>query len=389
LQLQPAGGGSFTNLFTASGSDTPDSTNVVVTVNTPGADLGINVTALPPTVVIGDLFNYTVTITNAGPADATGVNIQSALPAGLSFVSVTPTIPSSSLNNSLLLTPGTLTNGGSASYAITLQAQTNGDFNFSTSVASTQTTDPDTTDNTMASTTVHVIGLITNTVAIVSVSPMVFNYQTALLEQVVVVSNLTSAAVDSVRVMATNLVAPNSLFNATGTNNGHPYVVVGGRLGVNGTAEVNLQFFVTNRTVIDPGLVAVEGPSLVSIPLPSGTFVPVTSISSVRNGAFTSVLLTFPTVAGRKYSLVAGDSIVSPLTTNLVTVTNIVTGTNGVLATNLVTSTNISPGPDGFITNRVALFPPFVANSTHGQFIDSGPQVTGDGDRFYIVIEQP
>jgi uncharacterized repeat protein (TIGR01451 family) len=351
LQLQPATSGDFANAVTVQGAgESPVSTNVVVTVSAPETDLGITAAGIPPTVVVGDTFNYTVTITNAGAAVAGGVNILSTLPTGISFVSVAPTIPSSSPTNSLLLTPGTLTNGTSAEFVITLLAQTNGNFNLTTSVLTTQNTDTVTSNNTVT-VAIKVIGLVTNTVAIVSVSPMLFNHQTALLEQVVVVSNLTSAVIDSVRVLATNIVAPNQLFNATGTNNGHPYVVVPGPLGTNATASVNLQFFITNRTVIDPGLMAVEGPNLATIPVPTGTFIPVTVISSVRNGGYSSVLLEFPTTVGRKYSLV------------------------------------YTPTVDG--TNRVALFPPFVANSTHGQFIDSGPQISGDGNRFYSVIEQP
>ena len=131
------------------------------------------------------------------------------------------------MNNSLLLTPGTLANGTSADFIITLLAQTNGNFNLATSVVTTQNSDTVTSNNTVTA-AIKVIGLVTNTVKIVSVSPMLFNHQTALFEQVVVVSNLTSAVIDSVRVLATNVVAPNQLFNATGTNNGHPYVVVPG-----------------------------------------------------------------------------------------------------------------------------------------------------------------
>lgn len=390
MQLQPASGGSFTNAITVqtlAGTEQTVSTNIVVNVAAPSTDLALAVSGVPPVLVVGDQFNVNMAVSNLGPSDAGGVNIQSTLPPGLSFVSTTPFIPSSFLNNQLLLTLGTLSNGLTTNFVVTLTAQASGDFSFNTSVVTTQNSDTSTSNNT-ATASLKSLTFATNNIAIASVSPMIFNPLTALLEQVVVVTNLTTNVINSVRVLATNLVAPNSLFNATGTNSGFPYIVLSSPLAPNGTAAASLQFFVTNRAAIDPGLLAVEGPSLVTLTVPTGTLVP-TTISHLRTGGYSSVLLTFPTVVGRKYTLVAGDSIVSPLVTNLVTVTNIVTGTNGILSTNFTTATNISSSAVAFITNRVALYPPVVANSAHGEFIDAGPQVTGDGDRFYSVIEQP
>jgi uncharacterized repeat protein (TIGR01451 family) len=384
LQLQPASVGSFTNnvtVQTAAGTESPVSTNVVVTVAAAEVDLGIAVLGLPPTVVVGDVFNYTVSITNSSGTIANGVNVQSVLSTGLNFLVVTPSVPSSFVNNTLLLAPGALTNGAGMDFVVSLQAVTNGNFNFTTSVTTTQNSDTTTNNNTVSS-SVNVLGFVTNTVAIVSVSPMVFNRQTALMDQLVVVTNLTTNVIQSVRVFATNLVVPNSLFNAAGTNNGRPYVVVPLVLQPTNTAAVNLQFFITNRTATEVGLVAAEGPNLITLTLPTGTAIPITRVLHLRNGKYSSVYLEFPTTAGRKYSLTAGDSIFSPMVTNVI-VTNIV-GANAIITNRFVTAST-----NGFITNRVALYPPIVANSTHGQFIDAGPQVTGNGDRFYIVIEQP
>jgi hypothetical protein len=187
---------------------------------------------------------------------------------------------------------------------------------------------------------------------------MVFNYQTALFDQLVTVRNLTTNAIPAVRVALTNLVAPNQLFNATGTNSGHPYVVVPIALPATNTATVTLQYFTTNRVAFDAGLIAGEGPSLVTLTVPTGTFIPITKIQPLRtkttsggtNIYATSVLLQFTTVVSRKYSLVYAPTVDS--------------------------------------TNRVAIYPAFVANSTRGSFVDTGPQMTGDGDRFYSVIEQ-
>ena len=50
------------------------------------ADLSITKSATPNPVVAGQNVTYTVTVANAGPSDAAGVNVTDFLPAGVSFV---------------------------------------------------------------------------------------------------------------------------------------------------------------------------------------------------------------------------------------------------------------------------------------------------------------
>lgn len=50
-------------------------------------DLGVSVTDVPDVVLIGDLLNYRLVVTNHGPSRATGVMLTNVLPEGVSFVS--------------------------------------------------------------------------------------------------------------------------------------------------------------------------------------------------------------------------------------------------------------------------------------------------------------
>lgn len=357
LQLQPNSGGTFANKVTVqslAGVESPVSTNVVINVSAPEVDLGLSVAGIPPTAVIGDSFDYTLTVTNSSSVGASGVTIQSAMPSGIKFLAVTPTVAGSIFSqNTLTLPIVSLTNASAVAFTISVQAlATNNAFGITNFVSASQNTDTSTNNNSVVS-TIKVLPLVTNTVRILSVSPMVFNRQTALMDQVVVVTNLTTNVISSVRILATNLVAPNAMFNAVGTNTGRPFVVIPVALGPTNSASVSIQYFVTNRTAIDVGLLASEGPSLISLAVPAGTAIPISRVVHLRNSNLSSVYLEFPTTIGRKYSLVYSATV------------------------------------DNAGTNRVAVYPPFVANSTHGQFVDTGPQVTGEGDRFYTVIEQP
>ncbi len=82
-----------TNTATVTASDQfdPDSANNIasVVVSPQQADLALAKTVSDPTANVGDTITYTITLTNSGPDEATGVQVIDPLSDGLSFVSDT------------------------------------------------------------------------------------------------------------------------------------------------------------------------------------------------------------------------------------------------------------------------------------------------------------
>ena len=83
-----------TNTATVADADQfdPDTANnsASATVTPQLADLALTKTVSDATPNVGDKVTFTVTASNAGPDDATGVQVTDVLPAGLTFVSANP-----------------------------------------------------------------------------------------------------------------------------------------------------------------------------------------------------------------------------------------------------------------------------------------------------------
>jgi uncharacterized repeat protein (TIGR01451 family) len=100
-----------------------DQAEVVITPEV--ADLSVTQTVDNPNVNVGDNVTFTITVSNAGPQDATNVAVRDTLPAGMAFVSSTPS--QGSFDNATgIWTVGSLANGASATLLITASVNTLG-----------------------------------------------------------------------------------------------------------------------------------------------------------------------------------------------------------------------------------------------------------------------
>ena len=109
-------------------ADTNASNNVtppVTTSVTPVADLAVTKTG-PAGIVFGTNFNYTISVTNAGPSTATGISVTDSLPAGLVFVSSVPATTTNAGNQVIWTSLGNLAVGATTNLTLTVLSTARG-----------------------------------------------------------------------------------------------------------------------------------------------------------------------------------------------------------------------------------------------------------------------
>src|SRR5438477_280000 len=142
VNVGQAAAASLTNTATVSGGgeintandSASDGTNVVSR-----ADIAVAKIASSGSVTVGSNVDFTITVTNNGPSDATGVQITDQLPAGLTLVSATPSV--GTYNSATgVWNIGALASAGSATLTLTATVTTTGSItNTATKTAETET----------------------------------------------------------------------------------------------------------------------------------------------------------------------------------------------------------------------------------------------------------
>lgn len=116
----------------------------------PSADLQLSKTASPASAAPGDTVTYTVTVRNAGPSNASGVELADSLPSGLENATVAPADACTVAGADVSCTPGSIASGGSFTATVTATidpAFTGSRLSNAAGVVST-TIDPELSNNT-------------------------------------------------------------------------------------------------------------------------------------------------------------------------------------------------------------------------------------------------
>ncbi|MDQ3668516.1 MAG: PQQ-dependent sugar dehydrogenase [Acidobacteriota bacterium] len=116
------------------------------------ANLSVSKVDSEDPVVVGSTLTYTITVTNGGPAAATGVVLTDTPPSGVVFNSVETSQGTCSGTSSLTCDLGGITNGGSATVIIVVTPQAPGQLTNTASVSGNEL-DPDMSNNTASETT--------------------------------------------------------------------------------------------------------------------------------------------------------------------------------------------------------------------------------------------
>jgi uncharacterized repeat protein (TIGR01451 family) len=159
--VSSAATGTLTNTATVTpppGVPDPNATNNSATDTdalTPQTDLAVTKTDSADPVFPGDPLGYALSISNAGPSDATLVTVTDALPSGVTFVSSSPGPPVCSIAGATVTCGlGTVAAGGNAAVTInvTVNASAGGNI-LNTATVSGNEADPDPANNSASATT--------------------------------------------------------------------------------------------------------------------------------------------------------------------------------------------------------------------------------------------
>lgn len=314
LTVQPTATGSVTNavvVYADSGAIYTAATNVVtqVTNSTVQADLDVAITVPATAVIVNDWMAYQVSVTNLGPASVPNVFLTNTLPAGVVLKGVSPgnanyTIASSNLIFNL----GAMNEGASTNFQISIQP-TNADvLNLYAAVGAPAVTDSNPANNT-ASNSIVITNYLPGILVAGVTSTQIYNPQNGLVEQTITVSNTGPVSVPAARVVVSGL-SSQQLFNNVGTNNGNPFVVYASTLAAQQSVNLLLQFFATNYFTLTNSQLqayAVPVPNLAPPPVSAtSTNLLISRIMTLSNG---NVLIEFPSIVGRTYTVVYSDNV--------------------------------------------------------------------------------
>jgi uncharacterized repeat protein (TIGR01451 family) len=133
------------------GDPNPANNSASATVTPLQADLAVAKAVSNATPNVGDTVRFTVTVMNIGPGDATNVSVSDALPAGLTFISATPSQGSYNAITGLW-SIGTITSSSSATMTLDATVASPSPQTNTASISHSDQFDPNTGNNSASAT---------------------------------------------------------------------------------------------------------------------------------------------------------------------------------------------------------------------------------------------
>lgn len=189
------------------GEDDQDSETVTPNV----ADLSLTKAVDDSTPNRNQNVTFTLTVTNGGPINATGVNVSDVLPAGLTFVSSTPSQGSYNSGTGVW-SVGAVNNGANATLAIVATVTTIGAKTNTAEISAANQFDSDSTPgNNVAGEDDQASATVTPTVADLSVTKTVDDSTPDLVQNVVFTVTVANAGTDQATNVAVTDLLPAGL----------------------------------------------------------------------------------------------------------------------------------------------------------------------------------
>jgi uncharacterized repeat protein (TIGR01451 family) len=313
--IRPTVTGTFTNNVTVVDTSfiyPSASTNVVTQVTNsvaPQADLGVAITVPNTTVYVNDLMSYGISATNSGPNDAPNAFLTNTLPPGVILKSVSPATPGyTTTGSNMIFNLGTLAAGNHQDFRFNIQPTNAGILNFFAAVGSASLVDSNAGNNSATNRFVIANYLSSQLVPSITTTQL-YNPQNGLVEQTITVSNAGPSSVPAERVIVTDLTGQ-MLFNAVGTNNGSPFVVCPSGLTTGQTVNLLLQFSAAKYFPLTNSQLQAYGVQVPNLTPPavvsSSSLLTISRVMPLSNG---TVLLEFPSIIGRTYTVVYSDNV--------------------------------------------------------------------------------